>query len=65
MKENDSLPLPLPLPLPLATAAGSKSPTEFHHPSLWLIKEGFGRSVQPVNTLGRNQLKTSFSQFLL
>ncbi len=54
------MPLPLPLPLPLSTAAGSKSSTEFHHPGLWLIKEGFGRSVQPVNTSGRNQLKTSF-----
>ncbi len=37
-----------------------KSPTEFHHPSLWLIKEGFSRMVLPVNTSGRNQLKTSF-----
>jgi hypothetical protein len=52
--------VPLPLPLPLAAATGSKSPTEFHHRSLWLIKEGFGRSVQPVNTSGRNKLKTSF-----
>jgi hypothetical protein len=54
------LPLPLPLPLPLAANAESKSPTEFHHPSLWLIKEGFGRSVQPFNTSGKNRLKTSF-----
>jgi hypothetical protein len=46
--------------MPLATTAGSKSPTEFYHPSLWLIKEGFGRNVQPVNTSGRNQLKTNF-----
>jgi hypothetical protein len=60
--KNNSLPLPLPLPLLLLldAAAGSKSPTEFYHPSLWLIKKGFGRSVQPVNTSGRNQLKISF-----
>jgi hypothetical protein len=49
--KNDSLPLQLPLPLllplllPLSAAKRSKSTTEFHHPSLWLIKEGFGRSV--------------------
>jgi hypothetical protein len=52
--------MPLQLLLVLATAAESKSPTELHHPGLWLIKEGFGRSVQPVNRSGRNQLKTSF-----
>jgi hypothetical protein len=54
------VPLPLPLLLPLSAATGSKSSTEFYHPSLWLIKEGFGRSVQPVNTSGKNQLETSF-----
>jgi hypothetical protein len=58
--KNDHLPLPLPLLLALAAAAKSKSPTELHHPGLRLIKEGFTRSVQPVNMTGRNQLKTSF-----
>jgi hypothetical protein len=48
------------MPLPLAAATESKSPTELHHPSLQLIKESFGRSDQPVNTSGRNQLKTGF-----
>jgi hypothetical protein len=29
-------------------------------PNLCLIREGFGRAGQPVNTSGGNQLKTNF-----
>jgi hypothetical protein len=49
--------------MPLAAAKGSKNSTEFYHPILWLIKEGLGRSVQPVKMSGRKQLKTSFYSF--